>query len=79
MSFMDVDGWDTKSYEDVRAMNRVKARWLPNDSQMEISQAISLEGALSCNNCHGEQGGLDWAQLGYTPDEIASLQEDPRD
>jgi len=77
MSFMDVDGWNTKPYDDVKAMNKVEPRWLPSDAQMEISHAIRLEGALSCADCHGERGVIDWKRLGYTPDEIAVLMENP--
>jgi hypothetical protein len=73
MSFMSIDGWDTGSYSDVRAGNNVDARWLPNDAMLEISHAIRLEGALTCKNCHGPEGILDWQQLGYTEAEIQEL------
>ncbi len=77
MSFMDVDGWDTGSYEDVKSMKQVEPRWMPMDAHMEISHAIRLEGALTCTNCHSDNGVLDWKQLGYTADEVASLRENP--
>ena len=73
MSFMDIDGWDTGSYMDVRAGRKVEPRWIPTDAMMEVSHAIRLEGALSCNDCHGPDGVLDWVALGYTPEEQAKL------
>jgi len=73
MSYMAIDGWDTGSYEDVRAGRQVEARWLPNDAMLEISHGIRLEGALDCGDCHGPDGVMDWRALGYTPDEIAEL------
>jgi hypothetical protein len=78
MSFMAIEGWNTDSYSDVRAGRHVEARWLPQDAMLEISHAIRLEGALTCGNCHGPEGVLDWRALGYTPEEIAVLAA-PRD
>ena len=77
ISFMDIDEWNTGSYEDVRAMRNVEARWIPNDATMEISHAIRREGALTCERCHSPNGVLDWTKLGYTPDEIESLSINP--
>ncbi|MCK9996672.1 MAG: hypothetical protein KAH56_10400, partial [Candidatus Krumholzibacteria bacterium] len=73
MSFMAVDGWNTNSYVDVRAGKQVEPRWLPTDAMLEISHAIRREGALTCNDCHGVGGLMDWPALGYTPREIDNL------
>jgi len=73
MSFMSVDGWDTDSYVDVRAGKQVEPRWLPTDALLEISHAIRLEGALTCDDCHRVGGVMDWERLGYTPGEIQNL------
>jgi len=77
ISFMDIDQWNTGSYEDVRAMRNVEARWIPNDATMEISHSIRRDGALTCERCHSPNGVLNWAQLGYTADEIESLSINP--
>jgi hypothetical protein len=73
MSYMAIDGWNTDAYSDVRSGRNVEARWLPNDAMLEASHAIRLEGALTCHNCHGPDGVLDWKQLGYTEEEAAQL------
>ncbi len=73
MSYMAVDGWNTKSLADVKAGKNMEARWLPTAARMEISHAIRLEGALSCDDCHGPHGVMDWQALGYTPQEIDEL------
>lgn len=73
MSYMAVDGWNTHSFVDVRAGKKVEPRWLPNDAMLEINHAIRLEGALTCDNCHGPGGVLDWRALGYTTEEIERL------
>lgn len=73
IGFMDIDGWNTGSYEDVRAGRKVEPRWIPTDAMLEISHGIRLEGALSCSDCHGPEGVLDWQALGYTEAEIAEL------
>ncbi len=77
MSFMDVDGWNSAAYNDVLNNKKVEARWLPNDAMMEISHAIRLKGALSCNNCHNPNGVLDWKWLGYDEEDVDMLQQDP--
>jgi len=73
MSYMAIDGWNTGAYEDVRAGRNVEARWIPTDAMLETSHAIRLEGALTCDRCHGPDGILDWRALGYKPDEIGRL------
>ncbi|MBU1072758.1 hypothetical protein KKG45_05890, partial [bacterium] len=65
MSYMGIDGWDTGSYEDVRAGRNVEPRWLPTDAHLEISHGVRLEGALMCGDCHGPDTVLDWERLGY--------------
>jgi hypothetical protein len=65
MSLMDIDTWNTAAYEDVRAGRKVEPRWIPTDAMLEISHGVRLEGALECANCHGPNGVLDWAALGY--------------
>lgn len=77
MSFMDIDGWNTGAYEDVREIKNVEPRWIPNDASLEISHAIRRVGALSCGDCHTESGVLDFAGLGYTTDEIETLRSHP--
>jgi len=77
MSFMDVDGWNTKAYSDVLANEKVDPRWIPQDAMMEISHAIRRDGALMCANCHNPNGVLDWKGLGYSDDEIEDLTIDP--
>ena len=73
MSYMAIDGWNTGSREDVRAGRNMEPRWLPTDAMLEISHAIRLEGALSCDDCHGPHGVMDWQALGYTTEEIEEL------
>jgi hypothetical protein len=73
IGFMDVDGWNTGAYDDVRAGRKVEPRWLVNDALMEINHGIRLDGALTCTNCHGPQGVMDWAALGYPPERAAEL------
>ncbi len=74
MSYMDLEGWNTESYNDVRAGVNVEPRWLPTDAMLEISHGIRLEGALNCDNCHGPESVLDWQALGYTQEEINELE-----
>lgn len=76
MSFMSIDGWNTGSYEDVKAGRNVQPRYLPTDAMLEISHSIRLEGALDCSDCHAEDGVMDWEMLGYTEDEIMDLSEE---
>ncbi len=76
MSYMDVDGWKTAARKDVLAGRKVDPRWIPTDPLMEISHAIRKDGALTCGNCHGPAGVLDWKALGYTDAEAAKLAED---
>jgi len=73
MSYMAIDGWNTDSYNDIRAGRNIEARWLPTDAMLEISHAIRLDGALNCGDCHGPEGVLDWVDLGYTQEEIVEL------
>ncbi len=75
MSYMAIDGWNTDSFVDVHAGRQIEPRWLPTDAMLEISHAIRLDGALDCADCHGPQSVLDWQQLGYTPEEIADLNQ----
>lgn len=76
MRFMDVDSWNTAAYADAHALRKVEPRWIPQDASLEISHAIRKNGALTCRNCHGPAGVLDWKALGYTDDEAASLSVD---
>ncbi len=73
MSYMDIDGWNTGSYEDVLHLRKVEPRWIPTDALMEVDHAIRREGALSCGQCHAPDGVMDWKDLGYADDEIARL------
>jgi len=75
MSFMGADGWNADSYDDVKAMKNVEARWMPMDASMEISHAIRREGSLTCNDCHSPDGVLDWKELGYTEADIEMYQK----
>jgi hypothetical protein len=75
MGYMNIDGWNTDAYLDVRAGRRVEPRWLPVDAMLEISHAIRRDGALSCADCHGPAGVLDWDALGYTEVEAAELSQ----
>jgi len=68
IGFMDIDGWNTGSYDDVRAGRNVEARWIPTDARLEISHGVRLEGALTCDRCHGPDTVLDWVRLGYSGD-----------
>ena len=76
MSYMDIDGWNSDSYDDVLAGVNVEPRWLPTDAMLEISHGIRLEGALSCDDCHGSSGVMDWVALGYTQVEIDELNKE---
>jgi hypothetical protein len=79
MRLFGVDGWNTKSYADVRAGRNVEPRWIPTDPLMEISHAIRKTGALTCSSCHGPSSVLDWTALGYRKEEIASLSTPDRE
>ena len=68
MGYMAVDGWNTGSFNDVRAGRNVEPRWIPTDARLEISHGVQREGALTCDRCHGGDGVLDWRHLGYTGD-----------
>lgn len=74
VSFMDMAGWNTASYQDVIAGKNVEPRWLPNDALLEISHSIRKQGALSCGDCHRPNGALDWKALGYTDEETRNLE-----
>ncbi len=73
MAFMAIDGWNTGAWRDASAGRHTEPRWLPTDAMLEVSHAIRRQGALTCDRCHGPDGVLDWAALGYRPDEIAGL------
>lgn len=77
MEFMSADGWNTGSYEDVKSLKNVEARYLPMDASMEISHAVRREGALTCTDCHSTNSVLDWKALGYNDDDIEVYQEEP--
>ncbi len=77
MKFMDTDGWHTKPYKDAVVGKKVEGRWLPNDAMLEISHSIRKEGAFTCKDCHTKNGVLDWKALGFTPEEIESLSQNP--
>jgi len=75
MSYMQIDTWNTGDLDELRAGRKMEPRWLPTDAMLEISHAIRLEGALSCNDCHGPDGVMDWQVLGYTKDETVELRQ----
>lgn len=75
MSFMDIDGWNTDAYADASQIKKVEARWIPQDAMLEISHAIRRQGALTCNNCHSENGVMDFKALGYSEEDAADLQQ----
>ena len=77
MSFMGADGWNADSYDEVKEMKNVEARWMPMDASMEISHAIRREGSLTCADCHSPDGVLDWKELGYTEADIEMYQKNP--
>jgi hypothetical protein len=58
ISYMDVPGWNTQAYEDVRAGRQVEPRWLPQDAMLEVSHGVRLKGALSCKDCHAPDGSM---------------------
>jgi len=74
ISFMDIDGWNIDSYDDVREMKKVEPRWIPNNALLELSHGIRRKGALSCVDCHRSGGVLNFKGLGYTEKEIKSLE-----
>jgi len=75
MGFMGIDGWNTDAYKDVSQLRKVDARWIPQDASLEISHAIRRKGALTCDRCHSPNGVMDFKKLGYSDDDVASLQE----
>ncbi|MEJ2543482.1 MAG: cytochrome c3 family protein [Calditrichaceae bacterium] len=77
LTFMDVNGWNTDAYDEVVSGKMVEPRWLPDDAMLEISHAVRRDGALTCSNCHAENGVLDWKELGYTDSEIEGLTQNP--
>jgi hypothetical protein len=75
MQYMDADGWNGDAYDDAANLRQVEARWIPQDALLEASHAIRRVGALSCNNCHSQNGILDFEALGYDKEEQQSLRE----
>jgi len=73
ISYMDVSSWNIASYEDAKNLRKVEPRWLPQDASLEISHAVRVEGALTCNNCHSSEGILDFEALGYSDRDCVSL------
>ncbi len=76
MSYMDIDGWNTGAYKDASNIVNVEARWLPQNASLEISHAIRLDGALTCNNCHAPDGVIDFRSLGYSAKRAEELQQE---
>jgi hypothetical protein len=73
MEYMAVDGWNTNF-----SMDRIAPRAMRNEGQLMINHSVQKMGR-TCNDCHVAQGGLlDFTALGYTPEEVQSLQE-PRE
>jgi hypothetical protein len=70
MSYMRVDGWDTDF-----SMDRIAPYPMRNEGMLMINHAIQKTGR-TCNECHTQNGLLDFQALGYTADEIASLIEE---
>jgi len=70
MSYMRVDGWNTDF-----SMDRIAAYPMRNEGMLMINHAIQKAGR-ACNECHTANGLLDFAALGYTPEEIESLVEE---
>jgi hypothetical protein len=69
MAYMAIDGWDTNF-----SMDRIAARAMRNEGQLMINHAIQRVGR-ACNECHVADGLLDFVSLGYSPEEVASLQK----
>ncbi len=76
MRFMEVDGWNRCAYNDAASNKKVEPRWIPVDALLEISHAIRREGALTCNDCHSQNGVMDFKALGYDDAEVSSLMEE---
>ncbi len=70
MAYMGVDGWDTDF-----SLDRIAPRPMRNEGMLMINHAIQKEGR-TCNECHTQNGLLDFAALGYTPEEIELLVEE---
>ena len=75
MDFMNIDDWNTSAYEQASKIEKVEARWIPQDALLEISHAIRKDGALTCNNCHAPNGVMDFKALGYDANDVESLME----
>ena len=75
MAFMDADDWNGCAYDDAAHNRKVEPRWIPQDASLEISHAIRREGALTCNNCHSQNGVMDFKALGYDDATVKDLQE----
>ncbi|MCP4703390.1 MAG: nitrite reductase [candidate division Zixibacteria bacterium] len=75
MSFMDAESWHRDAFDDAANLKSVEARWIPQDAMMEISHAIRRDGALTCNNCHAQNGVIDFKALGYDEEEQEFLRE----
>jgi len=70
MSYMRVDGWNTDF-----SMDRIAPYLMRNEGMLMINHAIQKTGR-TCNECHTENGLLDFHALGYTPEEIEFLVEE---
>jgi len=62
---------------DVHDLKKAEPRWIPNDALLEKSHSTWRKGALTCVNCHSPNEVIDWKSLGYTEDEIETLESDP--
>ena len=69
MSYMRVKGWDTDF-----SMDRIAPEAMRNEGMLMINHAVQKTGR-TCNECHAQNGLLDFRALGYTPEETESLIE----
>ena len=70
MAYMRVDGWNTNF-----SMDRIAPYPMRNEGMLMINHAIQKTGR-TCNECHTQNGLLNFQALGYTPGEIESLVEE---
>lgn len=68
MAYMAVDGWNT-DFDPAH----IAPRWMRQDATLMINHGIQKQGR-ACAQCHTREGGLlDFAALGYPPDDAVAL------
>jgi hypothetical protein len=70
----DIDGAVREAAHVLYGIEDFEYQWLPVKRYMGIFHEVQpADNALRCLDCHGPDGRLDWAGLGYTADPLAAV------